>query len=315
MDTNDLRYFAAVAKYGSISQAAKATFISQPQLSHIIRKLENEMGVTLFRRTSHGTKLTSDGQRILMHSQVILKEMDRLQLMVSARKVECSSLNVSMTRFSHTAECYNEICRRYQDIDSFTGRLHEASPLEVINDAKEGRSSLGVIHTAVKEDRAARNFADQGLEYIPLATIRPYVCMSSEHELVRTVGRRGIDIRELLDYGFVRYIGQYEDFIYHLTTESGPIDLNMARKIIYVNDRQEQMRLLSRTNFFTIGIMEFKDQDSLYGVISVPLLGCRERFAFGIIKHKGTQPSQMEADFIDVLQKRYKKMQQLDSAS
>ena len=214
MDTNDLRYFAAVAKYGSISQAAKATFISQPQLSHIIRKLENEMGVTLFRRTSHGTKLTSDGQRILMHSQVILKEMDRLQLMVSARKVECSSLNVSMTRFSHTAECYNEICRRYQDIDSFTGRLHEASPLEVINDVKEGRSSLGVIHTAVKEDRAARNFADQGLEYIPLATIRPYVCMSSEHELVRTVGRRGIDIRELLDYGFVRYIGQYPPYTY-----------------------------------------------------------------------------------------------------
>jgi molybdate transport repressor ModE-like protein len=315
MDTNELRYFAAVAKYGSISQAAKAIFISQPQLSHIIRKLENEMGVTLFRRTSHGTRLTADGQRILVHCQVILKEMDRLQLMVSARKVERSCLNVSMTRFSHTAECFNEVCRRYQDIDSFTGRLHEASPLEVINDVKEGKSNLGVIHTAVKKGDEVQDFSEQGLEYIPLAVIRPYVCISSEHELVRTVGRRGIDIRELMDYGFVRYIGQYEDFIYHLTTESGPIDLNMARKVVRVNDRQEQMRLLSRTNFFTIGIMEFKDQDSLYGVISVPLLGCEERFAFGVIKRKGTEPSQMEQDFIVELQKRYKKMQQLDSAS
>ena len=95
MDTNNLRYFAAVAKYGSITQAAKAAYISQPQLSHIIRQLEKEMGLTLFRRTSHGTKLTVDGQRILLHCQVILKEMDRLQNMVNAHRIEKSCLNVA----------------------------------------------------------------------------------------------------------------------------------------------------------------------------------------------------------------------------
>ena len=42
MDTNNLRYFAAVAKYGSITQAAKAAYISQPQLSHIIRQLDRK---------------------------------------------------------------------------------------------------------------------------------------------------------------------------------------------------------------------------------------------------------------------------------
>lgn len=313
MDTNNLRYFAAVAKYGSITQAAKAAYISQPQLSHIIRQLEKEMGLTLFRRTSHGTKLTVDGQRILLHCQVILKEMDRLQNMVNAHRIEKSCLNVSMTRFSHTAECYNEICRRYQDIDSFTGRLCEGAPLDVVQDVKENRSNIGILHMAGKEaDDLARNFEEQGLIYEPLATFRPYVCLSSEHELIRTVGRHGIDIRELVDYGFVRYIGQYEDFIYHLTTESGPIDLNNARKIIYVNDRQEQMRLLSRTNFFTVGIMEFRDQDSLYGVISVPLLGCEERFRFGAIRKKETKPSQMERDFLDLVSTRFKRMEMAD---
>ena len=112
----------------------------------------------------------------------------------------------------------------------------------------------------------------QGLHYIPLASFPPYVCLSAEHELVRRFGRKGIHIQELQDYGFVRYIGQYEDFIYHISTEKGPIDLNDTRKVIYVNDRQEQMALLSRTNFFTVGIMEFLGQDSLYKVVSVPLL-------------------------------------------
>ena len=45
MDTNNLRYFAAVAKYGSITQAAKAAYITQHQLSHIIRQLEKEIDV------------------------------------------------------------------------------------------------------------------------------------------------------------------------------------------------------------------------------------------------------------------------------
>lgn len=99
MDTNNLRYFAAVAQYGSITRAARAMYISQPQLSHIIKQLEKEMGLTLFRRTSQGTRLTLDGQRILAHSKVILREMDQLRHLSTARKQDCGCLNVSMTRF------------------------------------------------------------------------------------------------------------------------------------------------------------------------------------------------------------------------
>ena len=86
MDTNNLRYFAAVAQYGSITRAAKAMYISQPQLSHIIKQLEREMGMTLFRRTSQGTCLTMDGQRILSHCRIILQELDQLQNLTSSRK-------------------------------------------------------------------------------------------------------------------------------------------------------------------------------------------------------------------------------------
>ena len=150
MDTNNLRYFAAVAQYGSITRAAKAMYISQPQLSHIIKQLEKEMGLTLFRRTSQGTRLTLDGQRILTHSKVILREMDQLQHLSTARKQDCGCLNVSMTRFSHTAECFNEICRRYQDAESFSNHLCEAATLDVISQVKNGYSNVGVIHMATR---------------------------------------------------------------------------------------------------------------------------------------------------------------------
>lgn len=309
MDTNNLRYFAAVAQYGSITRAARAMYISQPQLSHIIKQLEKEMGLTLFRRTSQGTRLTLDGQRILAHSKVILREMDQLRHLSTARKQDCGCLNVSMTRFSHTAECFNEICRRYQDAESFSNHLCEAATLDVIAQVKNGYSNVGVIHMATRRDDLETYFAQQGLHYIPLASFPPYVCLSAEHELVRRFGRKGIHIQELQDYGFVRYIGQYEDFIYHISTEKGPIDLNDTRKVIYVNDRQEQMALLSRTNFFTMGIMEFLGQDSLYKVVSVPLLGCSEHLRFGLILREGAMLSRMENDFIQLLRDRYARLQ------
>ena len=47
MDESNIKYFVAVAKYGSINQAAKAMYISQPQLSHIIKNIEEEAGMPL----------------------------------------------------------------------------------------------------------------------------------------------------------------------------------------------------------------------------------------------------------------------------
>ena len=44
MDPKNLKYFVAVAQYGSINAAAKAMFISQPQLSHIIKGIEEDVG-------------------------------------------------------------------------------------------------------------------------------------------------------------------------------------------------------------------------------------------------------------------------------
>ena len=103
MDANNIKYFVAVAKYGSINHAAKAMYISQPQLSHIIKSMEEETGLVLFQGTSQGTKLTQDGKDFMHHCEVILKEMENLKRFVSQAKEEKSRLSVSMTRFSHTA--------------------------------------------------------------------------------------------------------------------------------------------------------------------------------------------------------------------
>jgi LysR family nitrogen assimilation transcriptional regulator len=77
MDTRGLRYFQAVAEFGSYSRGAEFLRISQPAVSRQIRALEDELGRPLFVRHSHGVSLTDAGRMLLDRGQAILRQFDQ----------------------------------------------------------------------------------------------------------------------------------------------------------------------------------------------------------------------------------------------
>ena len=76
MELRDLRTFVAVAQQRSFSRAAEALHVSQPALSEQVRKLEDELGATLFERTSRGVVLTDAGEALLPHARTVLAQAD-----------------------------------------------------------------------------------------------------------------------------------------------------------------------------------------------------------------------------------------------
>jgi LysR family nitrogen assimilation transcriptional regulator len=77
MDTRALRYFQAVAEFGSYSRGAEFLRISQPAVSRQIQALEQELGRPLFVRHSHGVSLTDAGRTLLERGQAILRQFDQ----------------------------------------------------------------------------------------------------------------------------------------------------------------------------------------------------------------------------------------------
>ncbi len=67
INLNLYKTFYEVAKYGSISEAAKKTYTSQPALSKSIKKLEQDLGVQLFYRKLDGIELTDKGKELLFY--------------------------------------------------------------------------------------------------------------------------------------------------------------------------------------------------------------------------------------------------------
>lgn len=79
MNLQDLRYFVAVAEHRHFGRAAAACHVSQPTLSCQLRKLEDQLGVTLFERTNKKVALTPMGKRLVVHARESLREAELLE--------------------------------------------------------------------------------------------------------------------------------------------------------------------------------------------------------------------------------------------
>jgi DNA-binding transcriptional LysR family regulator len=79
MELRHLRTIAAVARHGSFTKAAEELHLAQSAVSQQLRRLEDELGVTVFRRTSRSVELTAEGRLVLDHAHRVLAEVDGLR--------------------------------------------------------------------------------------------------------------------------------------------------------------------------------------------------------------------------------------------
>jgi LysR family hydrogen peroxide-inducible transcriptional activator len=78
MNLRDLKYFIALAETRHFGQAAARSFVSQPTLSGQIKKLEDELGVTLFERTKKFVAVTPLGEALLPYARRAVEEAEAL---------------------------------------------------------------------------------------------------------------------------------------------------------------------------------------------------------------------------------------------
>ncbi len=86
MTLNELKYVAAVARTQHFSQAAELCHISQPSLSIAIKKFEDELGITIFRRGKRKADITKEGESVVEQCQRVLEEVEKLSYLKNKKK-------------------------------------------------------------------------------------------------------------------------------------------------------------------------------------------------------------------------------------
>jgi LysR family hydrogen peroxide-inducible transcriptional activator len=86
MNLRDIQYIIAVAETRHFGKAAERCYVSQPTLSGQIRKLEEELGVAIFERTSRSVAITPVGEQILAIGRQISEQVDAIQQLARAQQ-------------------------------------------------------------------------------------------------------------------------------------------------------------------------------------------------------------------------------------
>ncbi|MAL79821.1 MAG: LysR family transcriptional regulator [Sneathiella sp.] len=118
MDIYQLRYFLAIVETGNFSRAAERSFVSQPTLSTGIKKLEAELGTTLFSREARKISLTEAGRRLLPHARTIIYECNAAKSEVS-RRSPLRRLQLGLLRTAPTqriSALVNDFAKAHGDI-------------------------------------------------------------------------------------------------------------------------------------------------------------------------------------------------------
>ena len=86
MTITQLKYTLAVAEYGNFTTASEKCFVTQPTLSMQVQKLEDELGVTIFNRSTKPLQVTEVGEKVLIQARKIVEESSRMNDVISEEK-------------------------------------------------------------------------------------------------------------------------------------------------------------------------------------------------------------------------------------
>ena len=86
MTLTQLEYTLAVAEVGNFTLAAEKCFVTQPTLSMQVQKLEEELGVTIFNRSTKPLQVTDVGEKVLFQARKIVEESSRMNDVISEEK-------------------------------------------------------------------------------------------------------------------------------------------------------------------------------------------------------------------------------------
>ena len=151
MTLQQLRYITMVAEKGTISEAAKELFISQPSLTNAIRELEQEMQVTIFHRTNKGVTITAEGDEFLAYARQILDQVGLMQeryLNVNERNPRFS---VSCQHYSFAVNAFVDVIRKF-DARKYDFTLRETQTYEIIEDVAKLKSEIGILYTSSQNE-------------------------------------------------------------------------------------------------------------------------------------------------------------------
>ena len=171
LDLKYLQYALAVVRHGSVTQAARALYLAQPNLSRAIGELEQSLGFPLFLRTRQGMSLTPQGERFLTEAEALLDRLSDL-----ARECRQESRRRAHFACVPSSLFFNTVLETARHMPEWSIRCEEYCDCRELFERVVKGASLAAFLTFATEMREElfAYFARRNLRYHPMAQSPAY---------------------------------------------------------------------------------------------------------------------------------------------
>ncbi len=294
MKLQQLKYAVKVAECGSITEASRRLFVSQPSITASIRDLEDEMGVHIFDRTNKGVVVSEEGETFLGYARQVLEQADLMEHRYKGDVEQVPHFSVSCQHYSFAVNAFVDVIRAF-DAARYDFTIREEQTHEIIEDVAHMRSELGILYLSNRNREVIEKMLTANdLVFERLFTAAPHVFLSSEHPLA---GRSRVSLEDLEPYPFLSYEqGSYNSF-YFSEEITSTLD---RRRNIRVRDRATLFNLLIGLDGYTAcsGVISHELNGS--NIIAVPL-DVDEYMDIGTITRKNTMLSRYGKAYVEAL--------------
>ena len=295
MTLQQLKYVTTIANIGSISEAAKRLFVSQPSLTKAIKELEKEMGITIFDRTNKGITVSKEGERFLGYARQVLEQAALLEEQYKSQRGGKKQFSVSTQHYSFAVNAFVELLKG-AGIDQYDVSLRETQTYEIIDDVAHMKSEIGLLYyNDFNRPVLEKLIHTNELTFTELFTAHPHIFIGKTHPLAH---KEVVSMDELEEYPYISFEqGDHNSFYF-----SEEIFSTVVRpKHIRVRDRASLFSLLLGLDGYTVSSGVIDKEVNGENIISVPLAE-EGLMHIGYITNNKMQRSRLGQEYIHALE-------------
>ena len=291
-----LKYIVTIAAAGTISEAAKQLFITQPSLTSAVKELESELGITVFRRTNRGVTLTAEGEEFLGYARQVIDQTNLIEERYLGAGHVKHQFCVSTQHYSFAVEAFVALLKEYGG-EEYDFRIRETQTWELIEDVAKLRSEVGVLYlNRFNETVIRKTLKEKNLTFHRLFIARPHVFVSVFSPLAE---KQSVTLADLEPYPRLSYEQGEHNSFYFSEEILSTLD---SRKDIMVSDRATLFNLLIGLNGYTICSGVINEDLNGKNIAAIPL-DVDDYMEIGYITHGQVRPGRFGTLYIEALKK------------
>ncbi|MDE6472499.1 MAG: LysR family transcriptional regulator [Clostridia bacterium] len=298
MTIQQLKYIIKSAEIGSITETAKALYISQPSLSGAIKEVENEVGFTIFTRCRAGIALTKEGMEFLGYARQVVQQMELLESKYISNQPAKQRFCISTQHYTFTSNAFVELVQQFGQ-ERFEFILNETQTHQIIKDVRNRFSDIGILFISNGNESILKKVLEENdLSFYELFTASPHVFLKKNHPLAT---KKSLTLEDLRPYPKLSFVqGNYESVYFAEELFSN----EPSEKSIKVSDRAAIVNFMIGLDGYTISSGIFPKYLQGDTIISIPL-DEPEVMRIGYIKNNDKELSELAKIYIEAL-KKYK---------